>query len=173
MCMQQLLIFGGSETPEIPLELRLDQITITEIGLDLLGTVLKKQKNSENYRGLCPFHEEGSPSFYIKPEKKMFFCYGCHEYGGPLALPFKLDVEMRAMARNTFMAQILAQKQVQDITYIDSLADLDPFTYLAHKVKMDYWRPEEKNLLKKKLIEESQRLLHFGQGYNFLQEYFD
>ena len=35
------------------------------------------EKVGSNYRGLCPFHEEKTPSFYVNPDKGFFHCFGC------------------------------------------------------------------------------------------------
>ncbi len=47
---------------------------------DLLGIVseyLSLKRSGQNYSGLCPFHQEKSPSFSINPSKKVFYCFGC------------------------------------------------------------------------------------------------
>ena len=41
--------------------------------------------------GLCPFHEEKTPSFSVDPEKKFFYCFGCHKGGG--LIQFVMDAE--------------------------------------------------------------------------------
>jgi DNA primase len=42
-------------------------------------------------KGLCPFHDEQSPSFYVSPGKGLFHCFGCHEAGDALGLVMKLE----------------------------------------------------------------------------------
>lgn len=39
----------------------------------------------------CPFHHENTPSFTINPEKKLFYCFGCHEGGSLIQLVMRLD----------------------------------------------------------------------------------
>lgn len=46
------------------------------------GRVAGLRKQGQNYAGLCPFHEEKTPSFSIHPEKEVFYCWGCGEKGG-------------------------------------------------------------------------------------------
>lgn len=49
--------------------------------LDVIGRHVALRKAGRNYTGLCPFHREKSPSFYVTPEKQMFKCFGCGEGG--------------------------------------------------------------------------------------------
>ena len=49
--------------------------------LQLIGSTVELKKNGAVYKGLCPFHNEKSPSFTVTPEKGIFFCFGCGETG--------------------------------------------------------------------------------------------
>ena len=45
--------------------------------VDLIGRHLTLKKSGRSFKGLCPFHEEKTPSFYVHPERRVFHCYGC------------------------------------------------------------------------------------------------
>ncbi len=45
--------------------------------VDLVGRHLTLKKSGRSFKGLCPFHEEKTPSFYVHPERRVFHCYGC------------------------------------------------------------------------------------------------
>lgn len=45
--------------------------------VDVISTYVKLQKKGSSYFGLCPFHNERSPSFSVSRQKQMYYCFGC------------------------------------------------------------------------------------------------
>ncbi len=49
--------------------------------VDVIGKVVTLKKAGSNYKGLCPFHSEKTPSFSVSQDKQLFTCFGCGEKG--------------------------------------------------------------------------------------------
>jgi DNA primase len=59
--------------------------------VDVVGSYVSLKKQGRNLTGLCPFHNEKTPSFSVSPEKQIFYCFGCHKGGN--ALKFLMEIE--------------------------------------------------------------------------------
>jgi DNA primase len=52
--------------------------------VDVVGRSVTLKKAGANYQGLCPFHNEKSPSFSVSPTKQFYHCFGCGAHGSAL-----------------------------------------------------------------------------------------
>ena len=71
--------------------------------VDVVGRVVSLKKAGSNYKGICPFHNEKTPSFVVSETKQIYTCFGCGATGDVInfveryyALDFKGAVEMLA-----------------------------------------------------------------------------
>ena len=62
--------------------------------LDTISENILLKKSGQNYKGLCPFHSEKTPSFVVSPEKQIYHCFGCGA-GGNI---FKFIMEMEDLS---------------------------------------------------------------------------
>jgi len=47
----------------------------------VIGEYVRLKKSGQSFQGLCPFHQEKSPSFNVNPTRQMFYCFGCNKGG--------------------------------------------------------------------------------------------
>ncbi|MFZ1800297.1 MAG: DNA primase [Chitinophagaceae bacterium] len=62
----------------------IQQITNRIDILDVVGEFVKLKKRGSNYLGLCPFHNEKTPSFTVSPAKEIYKCFGCGRSGNTI-----------------------------------------------------------------------------------------
>ncbi|MBU1992393.1 MAG: DNA primase [Patescibacteria group bacterium] len=86
---------------------------------DLVGQYVQLKKAGRNLKGLCPFHQEKTPSFMVSPEKQIAYCFGCNK-GGDV---FKFIEEVEGISFREAI-EVLAQK-----------AGLNVSDYAIHKPK--------------------------------------
>ena len=59
--------------------------------IDLISTYVSLSKAGQNYKGLCPFHSEKTPSFSVNPVRQMFYCFGCSVGGDAFTFLMKQE----------------------------------------------------------------------------------
>jgi DNA primase len=68
--------------------------------VDLISEHLRLQKAGRDLKGLCPFHQEKTPSLYVSPEKQLWHCYGCQKGGDHFTFIQDIEhVDFRAALR--------------------------------------------------------------------------
>lgn len=59
--------------------------------VELIGEYVPLKRAGQNYMGLCPFHQEKTPSFSVSPAKQIFYCFGCGVGGDVFSFLMKID----------------------------------------------------------------------------------
>lgn len=59
--------------------------------VDVISSYVRLTKKGSSYFGLCPFHNEKSPSFSVSPGKQMYYCFGCGEGGNAISFIMKYE----------------------------------------------------------------------------------
>jgi DNA primase len=58
-----------------------DQVREATDVAEVVGEHVRLRRRGRKYEGLCPFHEEKTPSFSVDPDKGLYYCFGCHQGG--------------------------------------------------------------------------------------------
>ncbi|MDR1950590.1 MAG: DNA primase [Spirochaetaceae bacterium] len=96
---------------------RIADATIQELNdkLDAVGVVndyVRLDKRSGRYWGCCPFHNEKTPSFTVNPDRKLYYCFGCHK-GGTI-IDFVMEMDKLSFVE---AVEVLAKKTGIEIIY--------------------------------------------------------
>ena len=73
--------------PQHVIEQVRDRTDVTE----LVGQYVDLKRAGTNYKGLCPFHQERTPSFIVSPERQTFHCFGCGKGGNVFTFLMEMD----------------------------------------------------------------------------------
>ncbi len=76
--------------------MKYDQDIIEEIRLsnDIVGVIseyVRLVQKGNDFFGLCPFHNEKTPSFHVRPERQMFYCFGCGASGNVISFIMQME----------------------------------------------------------------------------------
>ncbi len=59
--------------------------------VEVISKYTELKRRGKEHVGLCPFHSEKTPSFYVNEDKETFYCHGCHEGGDVIAFIQKIE----------------------------------------------------------------------------------
>ena len=103
--------------------------------VDIIGGFVKLKKRGVNYLGLCPFHNEKTPSFTVSPTKEIYKCFGCGRSGNSISFLMEHEkysyVETLKWLANKYGVEIeetfATDEQRQQIQTADSLYIINSF----------------------------------------------
>ncbi len=141
--------------------------------VDVIGSHVKLTKKGNSYFGLCPFHNEKSPSFSVSRDKQMYYCFGCGAGGNVFTFVMEYEnysfVEAvkyladRAGIQLPEAEQSAQQKAARDrrqqLLHINKTAA----TYYVYQLKGERGAYARKYFQDRQLTEKT--LIHFGLGY--------
>lgn len=103
--------------------------------IDVIGGFVKLKKRGSNYLGLCPFHNEKTPSFTVSPAKELYKCFGCGKAGNTISFVMEHEkysyVEALKWLANRYGIEIeetyQSDEQRQQMQVADSLYIINAF----------------------------------------------
>lgn len=69
----------------------IDEVRQTNDIVDIISQYVHLKRSGRNFFGLCPFHNEKSPSFSVSPDKQIFHCFGCGAGGNVFTFLMKIE----------------------------------------------------------------------------------
>lgn len=68
-----------------------DKLRLTADIVEVVGRHVDLKKVGSRWKGLCPFHNEKTPSFIVSPERQSYYCFGCQEHGDAIGFVAKIE----------------------------------------------------------------------------------
>lgn len=136
--------------------------------VDLIQEYLPLKKAGVNFKALCPFHNEKTPSFVVSPERQIFKCFGCQKSGDIFTflmekegMEFKESLEALAKRAGVTLKRRVEQKDAKDRLFEVNLKAQEFFRYILTKHQLG---EKAYGYLKKRGLTDSS-IEAFGLGY--------
>ena len=141
--------------------------------VDVISGYVKLQRKGSSYFGLCPFHNEKSPSFSVSPGKQMYYCFGCgaggnvltfimeyENYSFPEALRFLADRAGVSLPEQEYSEEAKKQQDLRSaILEVNKMAG----KYYYYQLRTEAGKQGMEYLKNRRLSEETMQ--RFGLGY--------
>ena len=141
--------------------------------VDIIGGYVRLQKKGSSYFGLCPFHNEKSPSFSVSPNKQMYYCFGCGAGGNVFTFIMEYENQtfpeaVKILADRAGIAlpeAELTEEQKRERTKRQQLLEINKMAanYFYYQLNGDQGQQAREYLENRRLSKETQ--VHFGLGY--------
>ena len=148
--------------------------------VDVISQYVHLKRSGRNYFGLCPFHNEKSPSFSVSPDKQIFHCFGCGVGGNVITfvsqiegLNFVETVQMLAERANIQLPTLQNNGDTQREILKDKVYKVNEFT--AEYYHQNLYKPQAKMaqeyVKKRQLTNETLKSFRIGFSGKFDQLY--
>lgn len=141
--------------------------------VDLIGSYVKLTRRGSSYVGLCPFHNERTPSFHVSADKQMYYCFGCGEGGNIFTFLMKYENQsfpeaIRTLADRagiTLPEEELSEQQKKERSKRQQFFDInkEAAKFFVYCLRSAEGKQAASYLARRKLTAET--INHFGLGY--------
>lgn len=142
--------------------------------VDVISGYVRLTKKGSSYFGLCPFHNEKSPSFSVSREKQMYYCFGCGAGGNVFTFIMEYEnytfveaLKMLAERAGVELPEMEYSKEAKEKADLKvSVLEVNKLAakYYYAQLKTDHGKLAHEYLTKRKLSEET--ITAFGLGYS-------
>lgn len=142
--------------------------------VDVISGYVRLTKKGRSYFGLCPFHNEKSPSFSVSREKQMYYCFGCGAGGNVFTFIMEYEnytfveaLKMLAERAGVELPEMEYSKEAKEKADLKvSVLEVNKLAakYYYAQLKTDHGKLAHEYLTKRKLSEET--ITAFGLGYS-------
>jgi DNA primase len=155
--------------PENILEDILSRVDIAEV----ISGYIPLKRAGRNFRALCPFHHEKTPSFMVSPDRQIYHCFGCGKGGNAFnflmeyeRLEFPEAVEILAKKTGVVLPEAVKQdyKTTNLITQLYKINELTTLFY-EHNLNSPEGAQAKQYLLKRGIKEDTIKLFKLGYAY--------
>ena len=148
--------------------------------VEVVSQYVHLKRSGRNYFGLCPFHNEKSPSFSVSPDKQIFHCFGCGVGGNVITfiskiegLGFKDAIETLAERANIVLPKIFNNEDSKKEELKSKVYKVNEFTADYYHKRL--YRPESKAgqdyVKQRKLTNETLEMYNLGFSGNYDELY--
>ena len=159
----------------------IDEIKNKNDIVDVIGSYVALKRSGRSYFGLCPFHNEKSPSFAVSPDKQIFHCFGCGVGGNVFHFVSKIEgvgfreaVEQLANRANVALPILQSSDEDDKLYYLrQRILQINEETAMFYHKKL--YLPEAKMaqeyVKKRKLDNNTLKTFFIGYSGNFNELY--
>lgn len=126
----------------------IDEIRNSNNILDVVSQYVVLKRSGRSYSGLCPFHKEKSPSFYVSPDKQIFHCFGCGEGGDVIGFIKKIEnISFKEAIETLAEKSNITLPALSNSDRDEKLQNLKSKVYQINEIASEFY---QKNLLTQK-----------------------
>ncbi len=149
--------------------------------VEIISQYVSLKRKGRNYFGLCPFHNEKSPSFSVSETKQIFHCFGCGAGGDVIGflkkienIEFKEAVEMLAERANITLPQIeTTEEEQRNLKLKERVFEINKFTaqFYHENLYKPTAKPAQEYVKKRRLDNNTLKKFQIGYSCNFDELY--
>lgn len=159
----------------------IDEIKNKNDIVDVIGSYVALKRSGRSYFGLCPFHNEKSPSFAVSPDKQIFHCFGCGVGGNVFHFVSKIEgvgfrdaIEILANRANVTLPVSSSSDEDDKLYYLrQRILQINEATALFYheNIYKSNAKPAQEYVKKRKLDNNTLKTFYIGYSGNYNELY--